>query len=54
MGQISGIAFIMGMDALKSPVTKSMTAPLLGLAGLTVVAIILATMLRESPIHAKN
>jgi len=54
MGQISGIAFIMGMDALKSPVTKSMTAPLLGLAGLTVVAIVLATMLRESPIHAKN
>jgi len=54
MGQISGIAFIMGMDALKSPVTKSMTAPLLGLAGLTVVAIILATMLRESPIHAKR
>ena len=54
MGQISGIAFIMGMDALKSPVTKSMTAPLLGLAGLTVVAIILATMLRESPIHAQR
>ncbi len=54
MGQISGIAFIMGMDALKSPVTKSMTAPLLGLAGLTVLAIVLATMLRESPIHAQR
>lgn len=54
MGQISGIAFILGMDALKSPVTKSMTAPLLGLAGLTVVAIILATMLRESPIHGQH
>ena len=54
MGQISGIAFILGMDALKSPVTKSMTAPLLGLAGLTVVAIVLATMLRESPIHSKT
>ena len=54
MGQISGIAFILGMDALKSPVTKSMTAPLLGLAGLTVLAIILATMLRESPIHGKR
>jgi MFS family permease len=53
MGQVSGIVFIMGMDALKSPATKSMTVPLLGQAGLIVVAIILAAMLRESPIYAK-
>jgi len=54
MGQVSGIVFIMGMDALKSPATKSMTVPLLAQAGLIVLAIILAAMLRESPIHAKN
>jgi len=54
MGQVSGIAFIMGMDALKSPATKSMTVPLLGQAGLTVVALVLAALLRESPVHAKN
>ena len=50
-GQISGIVFIFGMDALKSPATGSMTAALLGLAGLTVVCVLLATLLRESPIH---
>jgi MFS family permease len=54
MGQVSGIAFIMGMDALKSPATKSMTVPLLAQAGLIVLAIIFAAMLRESPIHAKQ
>ncbi len=52
-GQVSGIAFIIGMDALKSPVTKSMTAPLLGLVGLTVLALIFALTLRESPIYKK-
>ena len=50
-GQVSGIAFIFGMDALKSATTKSMTAPLLAQAALVVVALILATTLRESPIH---
>jgi MFS family permease len=54
MGQVSGIVFIMGMDALKSPATKSMTVPLLAQASLIVLAIILAAMLRESPIHAKR
>jgi MFS family permease len=54
MGQVSGIVFIMGMDALKSPATKSMTVPLLAQAGLIVLAIIFAAMLRESPIHAKR
>jgi MFS family permease len=51
MGQVSGIAFILLMDAIKSPATGSMTASLLALAALTVVAIILAVMLRESPVH---
>jgi MFS family permease len=51
MGQISGIAFIFAMDALKSPATGAMTASLLGLAALTVVCILLATRLRESPIR---
>jgi MFS family permease len=51
MGQISGIVFIFGMDALKSPATKAMTASLLALAALTVITVILATFLRESPVH---
>jgi MFS family permease len=51
MGQISGIAIIFAMDALKSPATGAMTTSLLGLAGLTVVCVLLATRLRESPIR---
>ncbi len=52
MGQVSGIAFIVGMDALKDPATGSMTMPLLVQAGLMVGAAGLATMLRESPVSA--
>jgi cyanate permease len=51
-GQVSGIAFIFGMDALKSPATRSMTVPLLAQAVLIVVAFALAATLRESPIHS--
>ena len=51
-GQISGIAFIVGMDALKSPVTGSMTTSLLILTGLIVVCLLLATRLRESALIA--
>ncbi len=47
MGQISGIIFILGMDAFKAPVTGSMTIPLLVLVGLLVVCLILATRLKE-------
>ncbi|TFH08059.1 MAG: MFS transporter [Candidatus Atribacteria bacterium] len=47
-GQVSGIAFIVGMDLLKSPVTGSMTWPLLGLAGLMALALLLSTRLKES------
>jgi len=50
MGQVSGILFIFGLDALKDPATGSMTRPLLLLAGLMVVAAGLAAGLRESPI----
>ncbi len=48
IGQVSGIAFILAMDALKSPETGSMTVPLLGLVALMVVGLILSTRLKES------
>lgn len=48
MGQISGIVFILGMDAMKSPQTGSMTTSLLILVGLFVVAFVLALRLREA------
>ena len=48
MGQISGIAFIFGMDALKSSGTGSMTLLLLILIGLMVLGLLLCTRLRES------
>ncbi len=50
MGQISGIAFIIGMDALKSTATGSMTTSLLILIGLMVVSLLLATRLKESAV----
>ena len=48
MGQISGIIFILGMDAFKSPDTGSMTMPLLVLIGLMVVCLVLGTRLKEA------
>jgi MFS family permease len=48
MGQISGILFIFGMDSFKAPDTGSMTASLLVLVGLMLVALLLATRLKES------
>ena len=50
MGQISGIAFIFGMDMLKSPETGSMSLPLAILIGLVVLGLLLCTRLRESPL----
>jgi cyanate permease len=47
MGQISGIVFILGMDLLKSPVSGSMTAPLVVLLVLMIAALVLATRLTE-------
>jgi MFS family permease len=52
MGQVSGLAFIFGMDALKSPV-GSMTVSLLALRGMAVVCVFLAVLLRESPIRGR-
>ncbi len=50
MGQIAGIAFIFGMDALKSPTTGSMTLSLLLLMGLVGMAFFLALALPEAPL----
>jgi len=46
-GQVSGIAFILGMDALRAPATGSMTLSLALLTGLMVGALLLATRLKE-------
>ncbi len=48
IGQVSGIAFIFAMDALKDPESGAMTISLLGLTGLLVLCAIAATRLRES------
>ena len=47
MGQISGIIFILGMDSIKNPDTDSMLTSLLVLAGLMLIALLLATRLKE-------
>jgi len=47
MGQISGIAFILALDSLKSPVTGSMSAPLLVLIGLLAVCLVFGFQLKE-------
>jgi len=54
MGQISGIAFIIGMDVLKSATTGSMTTSLLILIGLMVVSLLLATRLKESSVISEE
>jgi MFS family permease len=48
MGQISGIAFILGMDSFKSPATGSMTGPLLVLIILMLVCLIFGYQLKEA------
>jgi cyanate permease len=50
MGQISGILFIFGMDALRSPGSGAMTPTLLIFVGLLVLSLLAATRLRESAI----
>ncbi len=47
MGQVSGIIFIIAMDAFKSPLTGSMSVPLYVLIGLMFVALILSFRLKE-------
>ncbi|MDZ7635209.1 MAG: MFS transporter [Bacteroidales bacterium] len=48
MGQISGIAFIFGMDSFKSPDTGSMTVPLFVMIILMLISFIFSFRLRES------
>jgi cyanate permease len=48
MGQISGIAFIFGMDSYKSSVTGSMTRPLIILIGFMLLSLLISTRLKES------
>jgi len=48
MGQISGIAFIFGMDIFKTKTDGSMSNPLMVLIGLMVISLIVSTRLRES------
>jgi MFS family permease len=52
MGQFSGIIFIFGMDAFKSP-SGSMAVSLMVILALTVASVILSLFLKESPIHGK-
>ena len=54
MGQISGIAFIFGMDSLKSPSTGSMTRSLVFLIGLMLLSILISLRLKESVILTKE
>jgi cyanate permease len=51
MGQISGIAFILGLDSFKSPATGSMTMPLLALIGLLVICLIFGIQLKEAALN---
>jgi len=48
MGQISGIAFIFGMDLFKTSANGSMTNSLMILTGLLIMSFFLATRLKES------
>jgi cyanate permease len=50
MGQISGIAFIFGMDNFKNSLTGSMTKPLIVLIGLMVLSFLVSIRLKESPL----
>jgi len=53
MGQVSGIAFIFGMDSFKSSVTGSMTRSLVLMIGLMVLSILMSFKLKESVILSK-
>jgi MFS family permease len=54
VGQISGIIFIFGMDALKAPASGAMTTSLLILAALTAGSAIFAGLLAESPLYERE
>jgi cyanate permease len=52
MGQVSGIAFIFGMDSFRVPATGSMTPSLIVLIGLMLLGLLVATRLHESKLLA--
>ncbi len=54
MGQVSGIAFIFGMDGFKSATTGSMTYPLLVMIGLMIFSFLLSAGLKESKLLTAN
>lgn len=54
MGQISGIAFIFGMDSFKSTLTGSMTRSLILMIALMVLSILMSFRLKESTILNKK
>ncbi len=54
MGQISGIAFIFGLDIFKSKADGSMSNPLMVLVGLMVLSLIASTRLKESAMIGKT
>jgi MFS family permease len=54
MGQISGIAFIFALDSFKTPLTGSMTMPLIVLLVLMLFSLVLSIRLRESPLMIKQ
>jgi len=54
MGQISGIAFIFGMDIFKSKIDGSMGNPLLVLIGLMFICVIASFALKESSMLEKK
>ncbi len=54
MGQISGIAFIFGMDSFKSAQTGSMTMPLVVLIALMALSLLVSTQLKESKLMTKE
>jgi cyanate permease len=54
MGQISGIAFIFGMDSFKSELTGSMTRSLILMIGLMVLSVLMSFRLKESTILQKK
>lgn len=47
-GQVSGILFILAMDAMKSPLNGAMTLPLWGLVALMFVSLVLCTRLKDA------
>ena len=54
MGQVSGIAFIFGMDSFKSSLTGSMTRSLVLMICLMVLSILMSFRLKESKILSKS